>query len=457
MEMWLGITQSDVPVEKAQCVDEGKDIASLEAEFAAIDVPELAADPKLQARAARLFDRTVRLPTRKDYPFREPSDIGRIRRARKDRPHMPAMKLGREALVEKAYGAWLGRACGCLLGKPVECRQRLQIENYLKSQDRWPLEHYFSANATEEALAAANLKAEGNPCLLENITCMVEDDDTNYTTVGLALIEQKGFAFTPADMGHFWLLNMPILHVCTAERVAYRNLVNLYPTPGLDGKVEGRFSTATFRNPYREWIGAQIRADFFGYCCPGDPQTAAELAWRDASISHIKNGIYGEMWVAAMLAAAYVINDVETVIRAGLGEIPAASRLHKDIETVFEWRRAGMTYEDAVAALHKQWNEKFNHHWCHTNSNAQVVAMALLWGDRDYGRTICYAVMPGFDTDCNGATAGSVLGMMLGRAGIPARWADPINDTLLTGVHGYHSVKLADMAAKTVDLIGGTK
>jgi hypothetical protein len=66
----------------------------------------------------------------------------------------------------------------------------------------------------------------------------------------------------------------------------------------------------------------------------------------------------------------------------------------------------------------------------------------------DYARTVCYAVMPGFDTDCNGATAGSVLGLMLGRKRLPANWTDPIHDTLLTGVHGYHEVKLEKVAAE---------
>jgi len=457
MQPWMSISRNDLKIERAQCLDEGKDVSPLEAEFQALDVPEVETDAKLQARAGKLLDRTLRLPVSHDYPFQEPSEIARIRRGRKDRPKLPRSSLRRDQLLEKAHGAWVGRCCGCLLGKPVEGRGRRQIEAYLRSQDRWPLDFYFSGAADETVRKDNNFPAPTNPCYAENITCMPEDDDTNYTTVGLAVIEQKGSDFTPADVGEFWLRNIPIYHVCTAERVAYRNLVNRICAPDAQGGVSGRFSSATFRNPYREWIGAQIRADFFGYCSPARPEQAAEFAWRDACISHVKNGLYGEMWAAAMLAAAFVSDDVTTVIQAGLGEVPAASRFRRDIETVLTWHRDGLSYEQAVDAIHKQWDEAFSHHWCHTNSNAQIVAAALLWGDKDYGRTVSGAVMPGFDTDCNGATAGSVLGMILGRSGIPARWADPIRDTLNTGVHGYHTVKLADMAERTVRIIEGLR
>lgn len=453
MEPWMSLNQNDLKVERAQCLDEGKDLAPLEAEFQALDRPEVQADPKLQARAGKLLDRTVRLGVSADYPFKEPSDLRRIHRARKDRPKLPRRSLTRDELLDKAYGAWAGRCCGCLLGKPVEGRRRGQIETYLRSQGRWPLDFYFSGAADEAVRKDNHFPAADNPCYAENIDCMVEDDDTNYTTVGLAIVERKGGDFAPADVGDFWLRNIPIYHVCTAERVAYRNLVNLIPPPDREGKFPGRFSSATFRNPYREWIGAQIRADFFGYCCPAHPERAAELAWRDACISHVKNGLYGEMWVAAMLAAAYVCDDVAGVLGAGLAQVPFASRFHKDIEAVLAWHREGQTHEQAVEAIHKQWDESFAHHWCHTNSNAQIVAAALLWGAKDYGRTICLAVGPGFDTDCNGATAGSVLGMMLGRRALPVRWADPLCDTLLTGVHGCHRVQLADMAERTVRIV----
>jgi len=47
----------------------------------------------------------------------------------------------------------------------------------------------------------------------------------------------------------------------------------------------------TYRNPFREYIDAQIRADLFGYTAPGLPKIAAQRAWRDARISHVKNGV----------------------------------------------------------------------------------------------------------------------------------------------------------------------
>src|SRR5258708_32280147 len=140
-------------------------------------------------------------------------------------------------------------------------------------------------------------------------------------------MKRFGRASPSADVADFWLTDIPILHLCTAERVAYRNLCNLIPHP----------KSATFRNPFREWIGAQIRADFWGYAAAGNPELAAEFAWRDASVSHVKNGIYGEMWAAAMIAAAFVTDDTPTIIRAGLAQLPSRSRPPDSLDSVLWW------------------------------------------------------------------------------------------------------------------------
>lgn len=439
---WTLIESVDLEIERRQCVEEGKDVSALDAEFTALIASDLSHEAN-QQRAEALLDRTLLLPTMAGYVHREPSDLEGIRRERPVPCHLPMRSLTDAELLDKATGAWQGRAAGCLLGKPVEGRRSWQIEKYLKAQGRWPLKSYFSLTASAELVRECALTITDRKLFEEGITCMPEDDDTNYTVTGLALLKRHGAAFTPEHVAAFWLDNIPYFHVCTAERVAYRNLVAGIAPP----------LSASHRNVYREWIGAQIRADFFGYVNPGNPERAAEFAWRDACISHVKNGIYGEMWVAAMLAAAYVCDDIETVVRVGLAQVPATSRLAVGVCGILELKRQGASDEDAVADLHRRWHEDRRHDWCHTVSNAEIVTIALLWGGMDFGRTICLSVMPGFDTDCNGATSGSIMGVILGANRLSAEWIAPMRNTLLTGVAGYHQVSLTDLGSETVGLI----
>ena len=153
------------------------------------------------------------------------------------------------------------------------------------------------------------------------------------------------------------------------------------------------------------------------------------------------------MFAAAMIAAAPYCDDAEALLKVGLSEIPRTCRLGAEIAEVLSWRTEGLNYDEAVARIHARWDEHSRHDWCHTNSNAAIFAVALLWGEGDFQLSICRAVQPGFDTDCNGATVGSIMGMMLGAGGIPAAWTDKIHDTLKTSLAGYNEVKiLADRA-----------
>lgn len=434
---WFSITHAMVSDEQRQAEAEGRDLSSVKDLFAAV----LASDPFDEERAEILLDKVQTLPYIGNQDQEEPSDLDAIKAFWK--PGLEKLPTDKAALAKRVHGAWLGRVCGCFLGKVCEGWRRPAMEGYLKGSDQWPLTSYMSNQAPSELLDAHNLKSDHH-CWIENIRCMPEDDDTNYTVTGLEVIKRFGRSFTPSQVAQFWLENIPILRTYTAERVAYRNFVNAVFPP----------VSATCLNPYREWIGAQIRADFFGYVNPGNPYLAAEYGWRDASISHIKNGIYGEMWSAAMNAAALTASSLDEVIEAGFAVIPPESRLALALHRVISWRKDGKTYEEAVDLIHDQWDEKTGYGWCHTVSNAMVVLVALLWGELDYGKTICYAVQACFDTDCNGATAGSVLGGLIGVQGIPSKWSAPFNDTLETGVQGYMRVKISDMAKLTMELIG---
>jgi hypothetical protein len=431
--------------ELEQLRDEGRNVKRLEPEFKRLRRRRLGTAAN-QAAAIALLERARKLPMAKDYPFVEPSDLPSIRKARPRRKRI-RLSLSDQALRDRLHGAWLGRCAGCLLGKPVEGIRSGQLWPYLKATNQYPLAAYISPEADPGVFEQCGID-EGRRRRLRvpfESGCMPEDDDTNYTVTGLAIIQRHGRDFAPKHVAGFWITNIPFRHVCTAERVAYRNLcVGIRPP-----------ESAMYCNPYREWIGAQIRADFFGYVAAGDPDLAAELAWRDASISHTQNGIYGEMWVAAMLAAAPALDDPVDVLRSGLAQIPAKSRLRESVEHIIGRWKKGASAADMEAEIHTRWDENHRHHWVHTLSNAEIVAMGLLWGGLDLGRSISIAVQACFDTDCNGATVGSIVGMMLGAKNLPGEWIEPLHDTLETGVAGYHRVSLSALADETLELRKG--
>ena len=129
---------------------------------------------------------------------------------------------------------------------------------------QYPLSDYLRSDAPEEILARHNIPRVR--VYIDRVSHMPEDDDLNYTVTALAVFKQYGSTFSPEDVATFWMRNLPILHTFTAERVAYRNFSEMIAPPG----------STRHRNPFREWIGAQIRADFWGYVAPGNPQFAAE-------------------------------------------------------------------------------------------------------------------------------------------------------------------------------------
>lgn len=159
------------------------------------------------------------------------------------------------------------------------------------------------------------------------------------------------------------------------------------------------------------------------------------------------------MWVAAMLAAAPAYDDARDVIEVGLSEVPENSRFSEAVRDVIKWHESGVDYDEAVDRIHDRWNDNIDqiYEWLHTISNAQVVAIGLLYGEDDYGESICRAVQSCFDTDCNGATVGSIVGMMHGADALPEKWIDPLNDETETSLSGYPLVDISELAQQTVN------
>lgn len=436
----------DILTEWQQMKDEGKDVDRYRqiCEKAAA-TPEA---ENAEEYARMIFREMKEMPVRADYPFAEPSLYEEIAGISKGNPVVDWRELlSEEALYDKVAGAWVGRISGCLLGKPFECLRTDAIMEVLESTGNYPMERYADSREFPEGLAERldnYTLASWRKCWIDRIEGKAPvDDDTNYTVLALKLIEEYGTTFRPNDVLEAWLYWMPMFAACTAERAAYRNAAMGMYAP----------ETAIYNNPYREWIGAQIRGDFFGYINPGNPGRAAEMAWRDASISHVKNGIYGEMFVAAMIAEAAVCGDGLQIIKSGLNEIPPASRLAGEIHKVLVWYQEGLAEQEVFGRIHSIYDEYKQHDWCHTNSNAMIVAASLLYGRNDFAKSVCLAVQAGFDTDCNAATVGSIVGMILGNNQIPEYWGAAFNRTLRTSIAGYYETTVEELAEKTVKIV----
>jgi ADP-ribosylglycohydrolase len=435
--------------ELQQASQEGKDVQGWQKEMERILKMD-DSDIQKMKEAEIFYDEISACPTRKDYPYDEPSDLDEIKKARPEvKKKFEQTIQNMDVLHNKIYGAWLGRCAGCLLGKPVEMWKRERITNFTKDTGNYPLQYYMSSNVSEDIknkyqVSDFGFYAYGTNVVgwINNVKGMPVDDDTNYTILGLKLLEQYGFDFTNIDVAEAWINNLPAMHVMTAERIAYRNIISGILPPDSGWR----------RNPYREWIGAQIRADIYGYVAAGKPELAADMAWRDASISHFKNGIYGEMFVAAMLAAAAVTDNIEEIIEEGLNQIPQRSRLTEGIQEVIKWKKEPINWEQALDRIHARYDETNFQDWCHTVSNAMIVCLAMLYGEKDFEKSIAIAVHAGFDTDCNGATVGSIVGMILGAKLLPKKWIDPLEDRVSSTVAGFSESKISDLAKRTVDL-----
>lgn len=401
-------------------------------------VKEILADggPRWSAGLEHAYRELEAASVKPDWPYAEPQSETEILAVPPERRFaLP----GEGELEDRLHAAWLGRCAGCNLGKPVEGHgwNRHRLRSYLELADAYPITDYLPV--LDPMPDGMTLNGSWREATRGRVNGMARDDDTDYTILGLHIMEEYGPGFGTADVAYEWLRHLPFMQTYTAERVAYRNLVR-----GCDPAEAARIF-----NPYREWIGAMIRADAFGYVRPGDPRGAALLAYKDAALSHTGNGIYGEMWAAALIAASLSVSTARDALDIAATVIPAGSRLAEALREVQARYDAGASWEEAMGTIEQRTG---HYHWVHTINNAAVVEAALLWGEADFSRTIGLAVEAGLDTDCTGATAGSVFGALHGTASLPPHWTEPLHDTIHSAISGFDNSSIADLARRTAAL-----
>jgi ADP-ribosylglycohydrolase len=429
--------------ELRQAREEGKEVDAFEQRwFAAGGAPapgrgasQDPVPPSLRALALELLDEIEAIP--RPLAADEPDDLDEIL-AQAD----PVPARGTADAGDRVVGAWLGRAAGCVLGKPVEGIPREGIRAIAEATGNWPVAAWFTARGLPAEVAARwSWNRSSRPTsLAENIDGIPEDDDLNFTMLGVTLLERCGTAFDSLDVAKVWLDYLPPGRIFTAERVAVRNLLEAYLPP----------ETATRRNPFREWIGARLRVDAYGWAASGDPVAAARMAWADARVSHTANGVYAAMFMAAAHAASMVESSAAACADVGLSVVPGRSRLADALRSAREL--AGEREWEAV--LDELYARYGGYHWVHAINNTALVAAALYAFDGDFSAGISAVVQGGWDTDTNGAAVGSILGATVGADGIDERWTAPLQGRFASSLPGFDGITIGELVQRTLAVAG---
>lgn len=412
-------------------------------------VPDYAVENLSEDELEAVYNELEKLNISEDFKFVEPNGLENILKASTGCNYKKEPE--KEKLFSFFYGAWLGRIIGCIMGKPVERypygggTDKLKGWECIKlwqegAGDSFPPTDYISELSKAEKEHSLTIGCA--PSLRENLKFAESDDDIRYLVLGLLVNEKYGNDFTAMDIADMWQSYIVPSMTYTAERIAY---VNSLTSPDTTAEEKADYCHS-HRNPFREWIGAQIRIDHYAYYNAGDPLSAARAAFNDADLSHTKNGVYGAMFFAALISAAFTEKNIRKCIDIALSVIPQKSRLYDDILFAIN---AAESSADAVELYKNLWERFGNLSAVHTNNNAAVCVSALIMGEGDFVRSTGIAVGAGWDTDCNGATVGSFIGALLGAEKIPEYLSAPLNDTLYSSVIDFHPASIRKCAERT--------
>jgi ADP-ribosylglycohydrolase len=311
---------------------------------------------------------------------------------------------------ERVYAGILGKIIGVYLGRPFEGWTNDRIEAELGE-----INYYV-----HERL--------GYPLV-------VADDDISGTFTFIRALEDHGISaeLTAEQIGKTWLNYLIEERTIlwwggmgnSTEHTAFLRLKHGIPAPR-SGSIELNTQEVA------EQIGAQIFIDSWAMVAPGEPELAARLAREAGSVSHDGEAIYGAQVVAAMESAAFYENDLGKLLDIGLGLIPDDCVIRRLIDDLRQWHAADGDWRQTFGRIQERYGYDRYAGNCHMIPNHAIIILALLYGDDDFQKSQMIANTAGWDTDCNAANVGCLMGIKNGLAGIDAGpdWRGPVADRM---------------------------
>jgi ADP-ribosylglycohydrolase len=312
--------------------------------------------------------------------------------------------------LERVYAGVLGKIIGVYLGRPFEGWSYDRIMAELGE-----VEYYVHEK--------------------RGVPLIVTDDDISGTFTFLRALPDYGNSLdlTPEQIGQTWLNYLIEKKTVlwwggmgnSTEHTAYLRLKHGIPAPR-SGSIE------TNGQVVAEQIGAQIFIDGWGMVAPGDPERAADLARRAASVSHDGEAIYGAQVVAAMEAAAFLESDIDRLIDTAAALIPRDSVIFRLIADLREWHAGEKDWRKTRELLAGRYGyDKYGGN-CHMVPNHGLIIHSLLHGGGDFQKSLTIVNTSGWDTDCNSGNVGCLLGIRGGLAALESGpdWRGPVADRM---------------------------
>lgn len=377
------------------------------------------------------LDKLKMLPVDEQQKKNEPDGLDEIRMLRTKGPRILWKNFDKEIYLDKLEGALLSRFAGCTLGAAVEGWPVDRMEKWAEETgDSFPPTDYWSESNT--ALTERYLVNKFKDYTRSGIDGVPADDDVIYTLLGLMLLEKYGTDFTTENSAIMW---MEYLHwVWVDMEIALNNYKRGVPALQMADD-----------NPFNQMICADIRCDPFGYVVPGLPEKAAELAYKDSYASHRRNGLYGGMFFAASISAAFAVEHPLEAVEIGLTEIPVECELAKSIKWALKIGKDIKDYRQAREAVDDRFKGMVVPH---TINNACLTIFGLILGGTDVTKVLSTTVAMGMDNDCSTATAGSIVGAVVGKKNIPVHWYKNFNNKIHSYIKNHRYFYIDDVVAR---------
>ncbi|MFW6303642.1 MAG: ADP-ribosylglycohydrolase family protein [Candidatus Sumerlaeota bacterium] len=396
-----------------------------------------------------------------NFPYVENSRLEAIEAVRPNGVRETRARPNEREYFKKAHGGWLGRCVGVMLGRPFDTEpftchsqhlQRKDIQVWLEEADAWPLASYVPGASAAEKW---QLKLTHTDSTRGKIKRVEADPRLDATFIALKNMESTGGKARSAGIALSWLRDQAYERTPPDQAQAMLNMLASDVFARRERSVERIESKcdwdaiACHRNPFREWNGALRRVDTYGLLHAGQPEAAARAAWADARISNSKNGVYGAMFLSVIIAAAFVEDDFESLIDCALCEIPTHSRLARDVKRMSAWCASEKSW---VRIWDRMMEEYGDYAPSHSILTTLCIVMALLRGNGDFSKSLSIAVCCGLDPVTQGGAVGAIMGVLRGSSDMPARWTDPLQNTVLSNVQGCLENRISECASRTVEV-----